>query len=241
MHSSPLPASFSTLPPLLNPPSSSSSSPFLSSLHPSWSYFDSGLSLFHPPSSQPQPFSSQPQFPIDLLIAVCLWESGRSLPLSLCSPLHGFVFPFPLLSSPSPSSPSPSPHRCSSSETWITESRGVQFTGRNQIHLLLRSFLLFLPHSPLPHSCLSPPFSGASSVLCFCQSIVSVAFSLWRCYILVLMLQHCQNILYGVRLNLNGESFTFNSVVLNGRKIYINPPCWLNIMVFGFSGRPDRE
>lgn len=99
------------------PPPPPSSSPSLSSLHPSWSYFDSGLSLFHPPSSQPQPFSSQPQFPIDLLIAVCLWESGRSLPLSLCSPLHGFVFPFPLLSSPSPSSPSPSPHRCSSSET----------------------------------------------------------------------------------------------------------------------------
>lgn len=107
-HSSPLPASLSTLPPRLSasPPLSP---PLLctSPLHPSCSYFDSGLSLFHPPSSLLQPFSSQPQFPIDLLIAVCLWESGCSLPLSLCSPLHGFVFPFPLLSSPS--SPSPSP------------------------------------------------------------------------------------------------------------------------------------
>lgn len=76
-------------------PSLPPSSPFLSSLHPSWSYFDSGLSLFHPPSSQPQPFSSQPQFPIDLLIAVCLWESGRSLPLlSPCMDLSSLSPPF---------------------------------------------------------------------------------------------------------------------------------------------------
>lgn len=50
------------------------------------------------PSSLPQPFSSQPQFPIDLLIAVCLWESGHSLPL--LSPAW-ICLPFPLLSSPS--------------------------------------------------------------------------------------------------------------------------------------------
>lgn len=111
-----------TPPPLLNPPSLPPppllpSSP--RSIHLGATLIQvSLLSILHPPSSQPQPFSSQPQFPIDLLIAVCLWESGRSLPLSLCSPLHGFVFPFPSFLLPlSLSSPSPSPHRCSSSET----------------------------------------------------------------------------------------------------------------------------
>lgn len=51
------------------------------------------FSILHPLSL----FSSQPQFPIDLLIAVCLWESGRSLPL--LSPAW-ICLPFPLLSSP---------------------------------------------------------------------------------------------------------------------------------------------
>lgn len=161
-HSSPLPPSLSTLPPRLN-----TSPPLLrtSPLHPSCSYFDSGLSLFHPPSSQLQPFSSQPQFPIDLLIAVCLWESGCSLPLSLCSPLHGFVFPFP--SFLPPLHPLHLPIDAAALKHELEKAGESNLPGEIRFTF---SYAFSFAFSLYSH--LSPPFSGASSVFCFCQSIV---------------------------------------------------------------------
>lgn len=147
-----------------------SSSPFLSSLHPSWSYFDSGLSLFHPPSSQPQPFSSQPQFPIDLLIAVCLWESGRSLPLSLCSPLHGFVFPFPSFLLPPSLSLFLSLHPLHLPIDAAALKHELEKAGESNLPREIgftfsyARFLLSLPRSLSLTPVFRPPFSGVSSV-----------------------------------------------------------------------------
>lgn len=86
------------------------------------------------------------------------------------------------------SSPSPSPRRCSSSETWIRESRGVQFTRRNQIHLLPCARFFFLSLLLLFHLdlSLSSIFSGPFCVLLLSAHHVGYIL-LWCCYRWTLM------------------------------------------------------
>lgn len=70
--------------PYWTPPSSfSSSSPFLSALHPSWSSFDSGLSLSLPSSILPAPAVLQPTTVSYWFIDCCLPVGERPQPPSL--------------------------------------------------------------------------------------------------------------------------------------------------------------
>lgn len=128
------------------------------------------FSILHPPS----PAVLQPTTVSYWFIDCCLpvGERPQSPSLPLLSPAW-ICLPFPLLSSPSLSSLSLSPHRCSSSETWIRESRGVQFNRRNRIHLPLRLFLLSLPRSILLIPAFRLHFLGVYSAFCFCQAIMS--------------------------------------------------------------------
>lgn len=161
VYSSPFPISFSTLPPLLNP---HSLFPFL---FVTLSLFASSIlellwfrSLSFPSSILRAPAILQPTTVSYWFIDCCLpvGERPQSPSALPCMDLSSLSHPF---FSRSPSSPSPSPHQCSSSETRIRESRGVQFTQRSWTHPLLHSFLLSLPPFPsLTLTSLSPPFSA---------------------------------------------------------------------------------
>lgn len=97
MHSSPLPATSSTPTPLLNPRSLPPFLPppllpfFPRSIHLGATLIRVSLfSILHPPCPSRSPANHS-----FLLIYWLLSACGRAATVSLCSPLHGFVFPFP--------------------------------------------------------------------------------------------------------------------------------------------------